>query len=69
MPPIVSKFSKVDSTVVNGIKAQTSRQITFEYAASGLKIRMIPGDHQNFARYLDGQDKEFYTFTPIQARW
>ena len=29
MPPIVAKFTKVDTTVDNGIKAQTSGDISF----------------------------------------
>ena len=56
MPPIVAKFPKVDTTTVNSIRAQTSGQVTFEYAASGLKIRTSnAADHQSVVRYLDGR--------------
>ena len=69
MPPIVAKFQKVDTTTVNSIKAQTSGQVTFEYAASGLKIRTSnAADHQSVVRYLDGRGAEFHT-TPIQGKW
>ena len=53
--PIVAKFARVGTKVVNGIKALTSGKIYFEYAANGLKIRTIPAtDHQNVSRYLVG---------------
>ena len=39
MPPIVAKLKGEDRTTVNSIKAQTSGQISFEYAANGLKLR------------------------------
>ena len=65
MPPIVARFQKVDTATVNSIKAQTSGQVTFEYAASGLKIRTSnAADHQSVVRYLDGRGVEFYTFDP-----
>ena len=51
MSPILAKFARVDTIVVNGIKAQTSGQISFEYAVNGLKIRtMSAADHQSFTR-------------------
>ena len=69
MPLIAAKFARVDTTVVNGIKAQTSGQISFEYAANGLKIRtMNATDHHNVARYLVGRGTEFYTFNPNQGQ-
>ena len=65
MPPIVARFQKIDTATVNSIKAQTSGQVTFEYAASGLKIRTSnAADHQSVVRYLDGRGVEFYTFDP-----
>ena len=59
MPPIVAKFKRVDTTTVNSIKAQTSGQISFEYVATGLKIRTSnAADSQNVVRYLDGRGAE-----------
>ena len=40
-------------------------QISFEYVASGLKIRTSnAADNQNVVRYLDGRGAESYTFDP-----
>ena len=63
MAPIVAKLKRLDKIVVNGIKAQTSRHISFEYAGSCLKIRTSSSTNpQSVARYLDGRGTEFYTF-------
>ena len=65
MLPIVAKFIRADTTVVNGIKAQTSELISFEYAASGLEIRTSDAaDHQSVARYIDGWGTKLYTVNP-----
>ena len=59
----MAKFKRVDTTTENSIKAQNSGQISFEYAAGGLKIRTSnAADHQSVVRYLDGRGAEFYTF-------
>jgi hypothetical protein len=39
MPPIVAEMKKIDTSFVNAVKGQTNNQITFEYAASGLRFR------------------------------
>ena len=60
MSPLVAKFKRVDTTTVNSIKAQTSGQISLEYAVNGLKIRTSnAADHQNAVRYLDGRALNF----------
>ena len=65
MPPIVAQFKQVDTTTVNNIKAQINGLISFEYAASGLKIRTSNADDsQNVVRYVDGRGAEFYNFDP-----
>ena len=63
MPPIVARITKVDTSIVNAIKAQTSGQIIFEYAARGLKIRTL-ADFINVSSYLDGRGTKFYAFDP-----
>ena len=55
--------------MANGIKAQTSGEISFEYAANGLKFRtMSAADHYNITRYLIWRSTEFYTFNPNQRQ-
>ena len=69
MPPIVAKFIRVDTIVVNDINAQTSGQMSLEYTTSGLKIRTrSAADHQSVARYLPGQVRNSTPFNPNQAK-
>ena len=48
MPPIVARLKKVETTIVNAIKNQTSGFIYFDYNMNGLKIRTANNaDHKS----------------------
>ena len=65
MPPIVSRLKKVETTMVNAIKNQTSRLIYFEYNMNDLKIRTANNaDHKSVITFLKAKGIEFYTHDP-----
>ena len=69
MPPIVARIANVDTSIVNAIKAQTSGQMVFEYAARCLKIRTDTlADFNSVSTYLDGRGTEFYSFDPNRGQ-
>ena len=70
MLPILATFARVDTSVVNGINAQTSGQIYFEYAANGLKTRKWVQPTTKMLRAISsGGVRNSTHLTTIQARW
>ena len=65
MPPIVPKMKNIETSFVNAVKAQTSGQITFEYATSGLRIRPANmEDHASISTFSVDEDIEFHIYDP-----
>ena len=62
MPPIEAKRPKVETSLINAIKAQTSELVYFEYAASGLRVGTAnAADHQSVISFPKSRGIEFYS--------